>query len=280
MKKWTLILLVLLVVSLPSPAAAQEFDHTPWDRVLKEFVNDQGRVDYARLKANSKDLDAYVDQIKARSPASHPAVFLKRDSQLAYWINAYNALVMKAVIQEWPIQSVRDIGWVPYGFFWRKKFVAGGKKHTLNGIEDILRKQLREPRIHFALVCAANSCPYLQREAYTPENTERLLEAGTRFFVNEPRNLTVEADKNLVLVPRIFTYYKEDFEKYVAAKELSAGHPAVTYIKLYANEANRRSLEALPNPRVEAMPYDWGVNDLNAPAVTQKYLDLGKDKKP
>ncbi|MCI0402942.1 MAG: DUF547 domain-containing protein, partial [Acidobacteria bacterium] len=265
MRKWTLTLLLLLVVGLFSPAAAQEFDHSPWDRVLKQFVNDQGRVDYARLKANSKDLDAFVDQIKARSPASHPQAFTTRDSQLAYWINAYNALVMKAVIQEWPIKSVRDIGWVPYGFFWLKKFPAGGKKYTLNGIEDILRKQLREPRIHFALVCAANSCPYLQREAYTPENTERLLEAGTRYFVNEPRNLTVEADKNLVHVPRIFTYYKEDFEKYAAEKQLSAGHPAVTYIKLYANEANRRALEALPNPRVEAMPYDWGVNDLNAP---------------
>ncbi len=280
MKKWTLILWLMLLAGLASPAAAEEFDHAPWDRVLKEFVNHQGRVDYARLKANSKDLDAYVDQIKARSPASHPAVFSTRESQLAYWINAYNALVMKAVIQEWPVKSVRDIGWIPYGFFWRKKFEAGEKKYTLNGIEDILRKQLREPRIHFALVCAANSCPYLQREAYTAENTERLLERGVRFFVNEPRNLKIDAGRNLVQVPRIFTYYQEDFEKYVAEKQLSAGHPAVTYIKLYANEANRRALEALSDPRVEAMPYDWGVNDLNAPTATLKYLDQGKEKKP
>jgi len=128
-----------------------------------------------------------VEQIASRSPVSHPQVFSTRDSQLAYWINAYNALVIKAVVENWPTKSVRNLGKL-YSFFWARKFVAGGKEYTLNNIEDILRKKLVEPRIHFAIVCASNSCPRLQREAYTPENAERLLDEAARFYVNEPRN--------------------------------------------------------------------------------------------
>ncbi|MEE8257935.1 MAG: DUF547 domain-containing protein, partial [Acidobacteriota bacterium] len=88
-----------------------------------------------------------------------------------------------------------------------------GEKYTLNTIEkDMLRQKLAEPRIHFVLACASNSCPRLQRVAYRPENTERLLEEAARFFINEPRNLKIEAAQNRVIVSRIFTWYRKDFE--------------------------------------------------------------------
>ena len=94
-----------------------EFDHSAWDRVLKEFVTEQGRVDYAALEANPAALNRYVTELAAQSPVSDPQQFPTRDSQLAYWINAYNALVMKDVIEHWPVQSVRKIGGLPYSFF-------------------------------------------------------------------------------------------------------------------------------------------------------------------
>ncbi len=253
----------------PFPAGgtvlAPEFDHLPWDRVLKEFVTETGRVDYAALKANSADLDRYAAQLAARSPVSHPEEFPTRNSQLAYWINAYNALVMKGVIEKWPIKSVLDIGFLPHSFFWRKKFFVGGEKYTLNTIEkDMLRQKLAEPRIHFALACASNSCPRLQRVAYSPENTERLLEEAARFFINEPRNLKIEASQNRVTVSRIFTWYRKDFENYVRARNISGnGNLLLDYVRLYANETNRRALDALRKPRVEAFHYDWGINDVH-----------------
>jgi hypothetical protein len=263
---------VVFLAAVAGPARAQEFDHSSWDRVLKKFVTETSRVDYAALKEDSADLDRYVAQLAERSPVSHPPEFPRRNSQLAYWINAYNALVMKGVIDNWPIKSVRDIGNLPYSFFWRKKFVVGGKKYTLNAIEgDFLRKKLVEPRIHFVLVCASNSCPRLQREAFTPENTERLLEEATRFFINEPRNLKIDAERNRVTVARIFSFYREDFEKYVRAKNISyTGHTVLDYIRLYANEANRRALDVLEKPRVSDFDYDWGINDINAPVATSK----------
>ena len=237
----------------------------PWDRVLKEFVTETGRVDYAALKANSADLDRYAAQLAARSPVSHPKDFPTRTSQLAYRINAYNALVMKGVIEKWPIESVLDIGVLPHSFFWRKKFFVGGEKYTLNTIEkDFLRQKLAEPRIHFALACASNSCPRLQRVAYRPENTERLLEDAARFFINEPRNLKIEAAQNHVIVSRIFTWYRKDFENYVSARNISGkGNLLLDYVRLYASETNRRALDALRKPRVESFQYDWGINDVH-----------------
>ena len=250
---------------------AQEFDHSPWDHVLKEFVNEQGRVDYAALKASPAELDRYVRELAARSPVSHPQNFPTRQSQLAYWVNAYNALVMKGVVDRWPVESVRKIGGLPYSFFWRKKFVLGERKYTLDAIERIMRKNLAEPRIHFAIVCAANSCPRLQRQAYTPENTDRLLEEAARFFVNEPRNLRIDPGQNRVTVARIFSFYHEDFETYVKENNLTGiGQPILDYIRVHANEENRRALDGLNQPRLEHFDYDWGINDIHAPIVTGK----------
>ena len=280
---WLALVLALALATLPAAAQSSSsgpFDYSPWDRVLKRFVTDTGRVDYAALKADPADLDRFVEQIAARSPITDPQAFPTRDSQLAYWINAYNALVMKGVIDAWPVKSVRDIGTLPYSFFWRKKFVVGGRKYTLNHIEgEFLRKQLAEPRIHFALVCAANSCPRLQREAYMPENTERLLEEAARFFNNEPRHISIDAANSRVTVARIYTFYRKDFVDYARRKGTeSTGQPLLDYIKLYLNAANRAALDGLKKPRVDNFDYDWGINDINAPVATGKFAS--KEEKP
>lgn len=277
LKKSVLAAATLCLVAMPGHAQGQEFSHAAWDRVLKKFVTQEGRVDYEALRGDRADLDAYVKQLSERSPVSHPKDFASRDSQLAYWINAYNALVIHAVVEEWPVKSVRDIGKL-YGFFWRKKFTAGERKYTLNGIEgEFLRRQLSEPRIHFAIVCAAVSCPKLQREAYTAENTERLLEEATRFYLNEPRNLKVDAAANRVTVARIMTWYKEDFEAYFKNKRVATtGHVLVDYVKLYADETNRRALAALRNPKVDNFEYDWAINDVKTVVASRPTTPKGQ----
>ena len=262
-------LALLFCLTMACPARAQSFDHSPWDRILQQYATDAGRVDYAALKKDSAELNAYVAAIAARSPVSHPADFPTRDAQLAYWINAYNALVFYGVVEAWPVKSVRDIGTLPYSFFWRKKFTVGGRKYTLNGIENILRKQLGEPRVHFVLVCAANSCPNLEHQAFTAANVEDLLEKNTRAFINDPRNLRVDSAQNRVTVARIFTFYKGDFEAFVRLRNPeSSGHPILAYIRIYASDANRRALDTLTNPRVDDFDYDWGINDVRAPAAS------------
>ena len=278
MKRVVFLYVLGLLAVTAGTALAQEFDHSPWDRVLKKYVTETGRVDYVALKADSGDLDRYVAAIAAHSPVSHPQVFPTRESQLAYWINAYNALVIKAVVENWPTKSVRNLGKL-YSFFWARKFVAGGREYTLNNIEDVLRRKLVEPRIHFAIVCASNSCPRLQREAYTAENVERLLDDAARFYANEPRNLKIEVAHNRVTLPNILGHYHQDFEDYVQAHNATAtGHPQVDYVRLYMNPGNRALLDALKNPKVDHFGYDWGINDINAPVVTGKFA--AKEEKP
>jgi hypothetical protein len=280
MRRLGFVLLPFFAVALASSAYGQEkgFDYASWDRVLKTYVTEKGRVDYAALKANPGDLNQYVEQIAKRSPVSDPNGFPTRGSQLAYWINAYNGLVMKAVVENWPSKIVRNLGKL-YSFFWGRKFVAGGQEYTLDNIEDILRKKLAEPRIHFAIVCASNSCPRLQGEAFTSENTERLLDEAARFYVNEPRNLRIDVAHNRVTLPEILGHYHEDFENYVRAhKARVTGQPQVDYVRLYASPANRALLDQLKNPKVEHFGYDWGINDVNAPVVSVKFI--GKEATP
>jgi hypothetical protein len=231
--------------------------------VLKTYVTEDGRVNYEALKASSRRLDHYVEHLAARSPHSHPQDFPSREAKLAYWINAYNALVIKGVLEKWPVKSVLDIGFLPHSFFWRKKFVVGGKKYTLNKIEkDFLLKRLAEPRAHFALVCASNSCPPLRREAYTPENAERLLEEGTRAFVNDPRHVRIEVGRNRITLSKIFAWYRKDFENYVRAQGGGDdGNALLGFLSIYADEPARQALVSLDDPKIDHFDYDWGLND-------------------
>lgn len=259
-------------------ARAQGFDHSAWDRVLKQYVNEEGRVDYAALRANRADFDAYIAQIAARSPESHPQEFIarkagdgkpypSREAQLAYWINAYNALTIRGIIDNWPTKSVRDLGFL-FGFFRRSDYTVGGKTVSLNYIEhDVIRKQFNEPRIHFALVCASLGCPKLRREAYVRERLEAQLEDGARYFLNEPRNLTVDAARGRVTLSKIFDWYAGDFEKYVKARGPGkTGSPILDYVLQYASEANRAAILALKSPKISYADYSWEINAVSVPS--------------
>ena len=107
--------------------AAPLFDHSSFDQVLQEYVDDQGLVRYAALAKDRAQLDAYVDSLNHTSPASHPDRFPTREHELAYWINAYNAFTLRGVIDAYPIASVKD-AFVLSGFFNRQTFVAGGRE--------------------------------------------------------------------------------------------------------------------------------------------------------
>ncbi len=136
--------LVLPTLTVAGAGWASGFDHTPLDRVLKTYVNAIGEVDYAALKKNPDELDRYVETLAATSPDNRPDLFPTREDRLDYCLNAYNALVLQAVAASYPVKSVRDLGFL-YGFFWRRKFVVGGKRMTLNHLEDqLIRKQFRD----------------------------------------------------------------------------------------------------------------------------------------
>ena len=200
--------LLLVPVAL---GAASPFDHSPFDQVLQEYVDDQGLVRYAALAQDRAQLDAYVDSLGHSSPASHPDRFPTRAHELAYWINAYNAFTLRGVIDAYPIASVKD-AFALSGFFNRQTFVAGGREMTLDHLENqIIRPTYQEPRIHFAVNCAALSCPQLENRAFTGSDLDARLERALTRFAQDPNHVRQQG-KQLYL-SKILDWYGEDFSR-------------------------------------------------------------------
>ena len=240
-------MLLIAILAVGVPAAAVGFDHAAWGRVLNRHVNQLGETDYAALKKDRADLDAYLSQLASVSPDSHKAPFPTRQDELAYWLNAYNALVTQGVVDAWPTRSVRDVGFA-LAFFRRPGYTLGGRKLSLHDLENgIIRERYRDPRIHFAIVCASVGCPRLDRTAFGGSALDQHLDRLARQFLSERRNLLIRG--NDVTLSSIFQWYAADFG------DLRA------FLLRYATGSVRTDLEPLTHPRFHYFDYDWSVNE-------------------
>lgn len=240
-------------------SAAAPFDHGPFDQVLQEYVNDQGFVRYAALAKDRAALDAYVDSLGHYSPASHPDRFPSRAHELAYWINAYNAFVLRGVIDAYPIASVKD-AFVFSGFFNRQTFVAGGREMTLDHLENkIIRPTYQEPRIHFAVNCAALSCPQLENRAFTGPDLDARLERALTRFAQDPNHVRLQ-DKRLYL-SKILDWYGEDFTAWFPPNRPNpeAVPIIVNYLRPYLPVDLAAGLSE--DLTIEYNDYDWTLNE-------------------
>ena len=228
-------------------------DAAMFDAILKRYVRENGTVDYRSLRLEVEPLNRFVDQIGAVSPDSHPALFPTRAHRLAFWINTYNALVIWAMVKEYPEKKTR-LG-SPAGrdqFFIKTAFKAGGRSRTLEDIEtNAIRKQFKEPRIHFAIVCASKGCPWLSREAYTAERIEMQLDRGARLFVNQRRNVRVDGARGEVRLSPLFDWYKEDFG--------GSEEAILSFIAKYRPDG---ILLRQGKWKLSYIEYDWGINEV------------------
>ncbi len=161
-------------------------DHAAWNTLLETYVDAEGRVDYARWRRSANDVRA-LDNYLALLSYADPKIRARREAQLAFWINAYNAVTIKGILREYPTSSIRNHTAKLYGYnIWHDLLlVVGGEKSSLNDIEHKVLRKMSEPRIHFAIVCASHSCPRLLNEAYSAKTFEKQLAANTRhFFAN------------------------------------------------------------------------------------------------
>lgn len=226
-----------------APAAA---DHSAYDRLLKKYVNAQGRVNYKAWKADQAGLNQYLQQLSKNPPAASSS----KAEQMAYWINAYNAYTIRLILDHYPVQSIKDIGSkikIPFVTTpWAAKFFSiGGKKMSLDNIEHgILRKQYNDPRIHFALVCASISCPRLRNEAYTAARLESQLDEQGRDFLNDPGKN--KPGKTSAQLSKYFDWYKGDWS--------SNGQSVAAWVSKYA--ATKMDKGAT----VSYLDYNWQLN--------------------
>lgn len=222
-------------------------DHQLWDQLLKKHVNAGDHVNYKGFIADSAMLNEYLEILSNNPPNSS---MWSKEEQLAYWINAYNAFTVKLIVDNYPVESIRDLNptlYVPLlNTVWHIKFFSiGGKKFNLDEIEhNILRKQFNEPRIHFAIVCASYSCPPLRKEAYTAEKVDEQLEDQAIHFINDPKRNVLR--KQSAELSSIFKWFKGDFTK---------KGTLIEFLNQYSK------VEIDPNARISFMEYSWSLND-------------------
>ena len=235
-----------------TPVAAT-IDHNDWDTLLSTYVNEHGFVQYNQLGQDRQLLDAYLSQLATVSLEN-----LGRNERLAFYLNGYNACTLNLVLDHYPIVSINDI---PDSKRWHHEFCRlAGHTYSLHDIEHtILRKDFREPRIHFALVCASKGCPPLRREAYRGVSLEQQLDDQTWRFFNDSRWFTYEQDSNTMYLSTLLWWYSFDFLQY--APNLS------TYAGAYSQSLAAQTAEG-NIPDIQWIAFDWSLNDATSNAVS------------
>ncbi len=238
-----------------TPSIAASFDHTVFDALLKAHVVN-GMVDYDAF-ARAPEFEAYLGALAHFDPA-----LLARDEQLAFWINAYNAYTIRLITAHRERRSIRNInksfGFVKASGPWKEKLAAvGGRAYGLDEIEqEIIRPRYHEPRIHFALVCAAMGCPPLRSEAYVGDHLEAQLEAQARVFLLEsPAKNRVDVATRRVYVSQIFVGFR-DYIKDFGGTERAVGQFIARY---YPDGPSKQLLEAGDFTMTQTS-YDWTLN--------------------
>ena len=237
--------------------ATAGIDHGLWDGFLKRYVTvrtgDASVVAYGKVSgADRGALEAYISALEA-TPISR----FNRDEQLAYWINLYNALTVKVILDHYPVESIRDIdispGWFADGPWGAKLVAVEGEELSLDDIEHrILRPIWQDPRIHYGVNCASIGCPDLGTEAVTAANAEDYLDAGARAFVNSARGASV-LDGELY-VSSLYRWFEEDFD-------VDGG--VVAHLRNYADQGLSKSLAGITG--IAGDDYDWDLNDAASP---------------
>jgi len=218
-------------------AQSQELvDHSAWDQILILNVTDDGLVDYDAVTADIPVFYKYFRYLQNVAPESN----WSKEEKLAYWLNVYNATVMKMIIDEYPIESINQLE-NPWK---RKAFKSKGIRYSLDNIEhDILRK-FGDPRIHFLLNCGSMSSPRLWNRAYTSQNIEYALDDRTREFINDPQRNQINS--GTVRISQLFEWYADDFtSNHIDMIEFINQYATVTIDKEKAKKY---------------VTYDWSLN--------------------
>ncbi|MGQ0657482.1 MAG: DUF547 domain-containing protein [Chromatiales bacterium] len=238
------VVLLLLLVLLNSPVWASSSLHQTFDELLKARVTN-GQVDYPGIATDPRFAD-YLETLKTVDATT----LRTREERLAFWINAYNALVIQGILAGGSPSSF--FGRI--GFFKTADYEVGGRRIDLYDLEHEIIRPLGEPRIHFAIVCASRSCPKLRSEAYDTARLDQQLDDQAREFINNPERNRFDAARRTARLSMIFEWFKEDFEKQAGS--------VPRYIAPYLNDRSLASEFGAGSYKIEYLEYDWNLNGL------------------
>lgn len=247
-------------------------DYSSFEYVLKTYVNEQGMVKYAELKGDREDLDQFLSDISGLSRVEYDTWPAKE--KIAFWINAYNAQTLKAIVDHYPIEpsgfksllypknSIRQIP----GLWNRLHFSVVQGSVTLSKIEHkILRKQFAEPKIHFALVCASMGCPSLRNEPYVAYRLEEQLNDQVSKLMDDPDKFRMNTDKKIIEISPIFEWFSEDFFVWSDQKRVSGYSKSEWAVYLFLEKYLPEDHIYFDSPEgytIDFLDYDWSLNEL------------------
>jgi len=212
-------------------------NYSIWEMMLKMYIDVKGNVNYKKFKENEEMLDDFLEVL---AETKIDKSWTEKD-KIAFWINVYNAYTIKLILNNYPVESIKDIR-KPWD---RKFFIIDGEYLSLGAVEhEILRKKFTEPRIHFAINCASKSCPRIVQIPYTGKNLEKLLERQTKEYIN---NAAVnDVNKKSYELSKLFSWFSKDFKK--------AEGSVINFI-------NKYSLVPISNQTNKGFKnYDWALN--------------------
>jgi len=237
--------------------SGETVNHGAWNALLERYVSlpEDGIARFAYGTVAAADylaLDDYLAHLAATRPSA-----LSRNEQLAYWINLYNALTVKVILDHYPVRSIRRIKYGRFFAFgpWGRELISvEGFELSLDDIENqILRPVFDDPRIHYSINCASLGCPNLRAEAYNADLIDEQLNQAARDFVNHPRAAAVEGSR--LTVSSIYVWFEQDF----------GGDDArvISHLRQYAEAELLEHLDGID--RISASRYDWTLNDTAPP---------------
>lgn len=202
--------------------------------MLSQYVDAQGQVDYKNWLSEKNQLDAYIHTLEKMPPLEEAS----KEAKLAYWINAYNALTVQLILENYPLESIKDLD-DPWD---RDCFTVNNQTYTLGEIEHEILRKMDEARIHFAINCASASCPKLRNEAYQEKQLDKQLTEATRDFLSDPTKNKL--GPNHLQLSRIFLWFGNDF---------GSKSERLEFIAQYSDLI-------LDRPKIDYLSYDWSLN--------------------
>jgi uncharacterized protein DUF547 len=246
-----------LLAAVGGPAgAALPPDYKVWGELLAKYYDPAKGMNYKAFKAQDKNT---LDELRRRMAAVDPQV-LTRPDQLAFWINLYNISVVGIVVDNYPVESIRDLSTDPIirlNIFKKDLVDTKRGKMSLNDIEnEKIRDGFKDARIHFAINCAAKSCPPIRMEPYAGSQISQQLDDQARKFLNGPNGVRLEKKGATLVIhtTKVMDWFAEDFRKW--------GGGQIGFITRYVPPDKRKQIETAGNQvELEFDDYSWKLND-------------------
>ena len=247
---------VLIICMVLTPSSAGAFDFSGWDALVKKHVGPTTIAGVRLAGVNYPDIkkDPAYSKLITDLKSFSPATLKTPEEKMTFWINVYNIMAVKMVVDHYPVDSIKDAGSL-FGSVWKKNVgVVGGKEVTLNEIEHEILRKMGDPRIHAAIVCASVSCPDLRNEVYTADRLDVQLDDQFKRFLENPRKgLQVNHKNGRVLLSKIFDWFEEDFEP-------KGG--VLPFLSRYVSERDQLVLKK-GNGKISYLDYNWDLNKRN-----------------